>query len=663
MGHHLCLERRGASVPLRRAAFKAVRPRLDNAAVVRLCVVGLVALAVAGPAAAATPDTQLAQKYAPVVRLATDVRGCEDATPLVPSNVNVILPNDEVVLRGPWDRTNIVKIAPTAEDLSRGLFDYHLDFPGDPLNPGCTYVTWSKRLSAYGKPTVYAHVATEAADPGKLALQYWFFYVFNDFNNLHEGDWEMIQLNFDAPNADAALKTQPTEVGYSQHEGAERASWDSSKLEKVGTHPVVYPAAGSHANFYSSALFLGRSAEQGVGCDDTRGPYEQTSPAVVTIPEASADYLREYPWLGFQGRWGELQPAFYNGPTGPNMKFQWTEPLTWAAGWRARSYAVPTGGLGSSSATDFFCGAVARGSNLLTAIIRNPLPGVLALVAVILLLFFAAAQTSWRGGVALRLARRRAWGELITSAWRMYRSHFGVFVRIGLLFIPVGVVVSLVQWLLFHIVGFVPWVETAGESSVSVAGLALSVGLLFTIVALAFVQAATAYAMAAIDRGEPVRALEAYRKALPNVPVLFGWVLVAAVIVAILNLTLFAIPIAVWLVVRWSLLAQVIQLDEETRPRPLRRSSALVRGNWWRVALFTLVVAGGGLILGPFVGGLLLLATSAAFNVINLIAGVVYTVTMPFVAIATTYLYYDLKTRSVLKAREVVVAGPLPAEI
>jgi hypothetical protein len=324
---------------------------------------------------------------------------------------------------------------------------------------------------------------------------------------------------------------------------------------------------------------------------------------------------------------------------------------------------VPTGGLGSSSATDFFCGAVARGSNLLTAIIRNPLPGVLALVAVILLLFFAAAQTSWRGGVALRLARRRAWGELITSAWRMYRSHFGVFVRIGLLFIPVGVVVSLVQWLLFHIVGFVPWVETAGESSVSVAGLALSVGLLFTIVALAFVQAATAYAMAAIDRGEPVRALEAYRKALPNVPVLFGWVLVAAVIVAILNLTLFAIPIAVWLVVRWSLLAQVIQLDEETRPRPLRRSSALVRGNWWRVALFTLVVAGGGLILGPFVGGLLLLATSAAFNVINLIAGVVYTVTMPFVAIATTYLYYDLKTRSVLKAREVVVAGPLPAEI
>ena len=36
---------------------------------------------------------------------------------------------------------------------------------------------------------------------GKVALQYWFFYPFNDFNNTHEGDWEMIQLVFDAPDA------------------------------------------------------------------------------------------------------------------------------------------------------------------------------------------------------------------------------------------------------------------------------------------------------------------------------------------------------------------------------------------------------------------------------------------------------------------------------
>ena len=48
------------------------------------------------------------------------------------------------------------------------------------------------------KPTVYAHVAKDPDYPGKVALQYWFFYPFNDFNNTHEGDWEMTQLVFDA---------------------------------------------------------------------------------------------------------------------------------------------------------------------------------------------------------------------------------------------------------------------------------------------------------------------------------------------------------------------------------------------------------------------------------------------------------------------------------
>ena len=132
---------------------------------------------------------------------------------------------------------------------------------------------------------MYAHVASDPAHPGKLALQYWLFYVFNDWNNLHEGDWEMIQLVFDATTAAQALQHPPTEVGYSQHEGAERADWNDEKLEREeGTHPVVHPAAGSHANFYDEALYLGSSAEEGVGCDDTRGPTLDVRPVVRTIP-------------------------------------------------------------------------------------------------------------------------------------------------------------------------------------------------------------------------------------------------------------------------------------------------------------------------------------------------------------------------------------------
>ena len=32
-------------------------------------------------------------------------------------------------------------------------------------------------------PVIYASIATEDGQPG-IALQYWFFYYFNDFNNL-----------------------------------------------------------------------------------------------------------------------------------------------------------------------------------------------------------------------------------------------------------------------------------------------------------------------------------------------------------------------------------------------------------------------------------------------------------------------------------------------
>ena len=137
-----------------------------------------------------------------------------------------------------------MKIGPSASDL-RNRYEYHLDFPGDALNAGCDYERWSRRLAAGSEPTVYAHVATEAGHPGQLALQYWIFYAFNDFNNTHEGDWEMIQLVFDADDAQEALGQEPVAVGYSSHEGAERADWGDEKLDVVDeTHPVVYPAAG-----------------------------------------------------------------------------------------------------------------------------------------------------------------------------------------------------------------------------------------------------------------------------------------------------------------------------------------------------------------------------------------------------------------------------------
>src|SRR3954453_13090165 len=80
----------------------------------------------------------------------------------------------------------------------------------------------------------------------------------------------------------------------------------------------------------------------------------------------------------------------------------------------------------------------------------------------------------------------------------------------------------------------------------------------------------------------------------------------------------------------------------------LRRSGLLVRRRWLKVA--SLIVAGAGfvLVLGPFVGALLILGTSAPFWLVNVVAGAIYAVTMPFVALTTAYAYFDAGVRTEL---------------
>ncbi len=178
---------------------------------------------------------------------------------------------------------------------------------------------------------MYAHVATDPEDPGKLALQYWFFYAFNDFNNLHEGDWEMIQLELRrapmrARRSPAAgrsrlqLTRRRRASGLGRREARDRRRHASRRL----------PGGGLAREQVHEALYLGSSAEAGVGCDDTEGPHDELRPVVETIPSDPAAAQRAFPWIAFQGRWGELQKAFFNGPTGPNLKTQWTQPIEWS---------------------------------------------------------------------------------------------------------------------------------------------------------------------------------------------------------------------------------------------------------------------------------------------------------------------------------------------
>jgi len=611
--------------------------------------------------AAGGDEQALAKRFAPVVRLVEQKDECGPGEPYRPLDVDALFGQPTVALRGPWNAADLVKIAPTADDLAGGLYEYHLDFPGDALSPGCGYERWARRVSEGHRPTVYAHVATDPAYAGRLALQYWLFYAYNDWNNLHEGDWEMIQLDFDAFSAAEALAKKPASVGYSQHEGAEQATWGDDKLKLVdGTHPVVYPAAGSHANFFDSGLFLGSSAEQGVGCDNTTGPHDELRPAVATIPSDPAQARAEFPWIDFQGRWGELQPAFFNGPTGPNLKTQWTEPITWSQNWRDESLTVPAGSVFGTAATDFFCRAIGNGSRALVQLVHRPLQFTLLLAALALLLLYSLSRTSWRPVAPFRLARRRAWGQTLAAAARMYVAKPGLMLGIGVLFIPIELLTALLQALVVHgtdILG----VETGSRAGGLLGFLVLAIGTALTLLALGVVQAATARALVELDQGRPVGPLRAYLLAADAIRPLLGALLVATVAVSLLVSSIYLIPVAVWLAGRWALIAPSIELERLGALAGLRRSRLLVRGAWLKVASLIVVGAALALAVGPIVGALLILATSAPFWLANVIAGLIYTVTMPLVAITTAYVYFDRRVADELA--EPASTTQLPAEI
>src|SRR3954469_8265423 len=227
-----------------------------------VAVVAALAAGCATASAADTPEQQPPAKYAPVVALKQQDAPCDsDGEPYRPVPADVVLGRPDVRLVDGTGR--LIRTAPTAADLfGRGEGTY-LDLPGNPLKPGCDYERWTQQAES-GKPTTaYAHVVAQPGKPGRLALQYWFYYPFNDWNNKHESDWEMIQLMFDASSASDALDRAPREVGYSQHSGAERADWGDGKLQRRGSHPIVYPGAGSHANYFVSSLWLGHSAQEG----------------------------------------------------------------------------------------------------------------------------------------------------------------------------------------------------------------------------------------------------------------------------------------------------------------------------------------------------------------------------------------------------------------
>ena len=619
----------------------AVPGRFLVAGLLTLCAL----LALSARAAADTSAaTTLADRYSPVIGLEPQPKLCGPGESYRPTTVDILLGNPEVVLRNSDRR--IVKQGPTAQDLSGAPGGDYLDFGGNALRPGCFYEKQFKRWFGDRKPTVYAHLATDSEHPGKLAVQYWFFYTFNDFTNKHEGDWEMAQVDFDAATPLQALKTGPYQVDYAQHAGGERAAWDGDpKLTKDGTHPLEYIATGAHAGFFQKKLYLGKGGTAVFGCEDTRSATEQFSLQTVVVTDTPVPAESQFAWLNFQGRWGQLQPSVNNGPLGPANadRLVWMHPITWAQRLRASSLIVPGGRVLGLSVTSFFCGAVEHASTALIWSLIHPAPFFILVGLVVVAGAGTARRSRWRPPDPRPIRRSRGGGQILGAALRLYRRNAWTFIGIGAVFIPVAVLASAVQWVLFHLTGLSGLIALDGRQGAVTALLALLIGDIGGAFAAAAVTGAVSAALNELDAGRPLTARRAYTLAGRNGRALGGATAAQFVLIVVLVVTVVGIPVAVYYFIRTSLFAQTCVLEDQTAIDSLRASARLTRRHWWRTFGFTTLINVVAILSGPLLGVLILLLTSQSLTFIDITGSIVYTLIVPYAAIALTLYYFDLQ--------------------
>jgi hypothetical protein len=620
-----------------------VRPR---GLALTVATAALLSLSGTAGAAPATPAQRLVQTYAPITMLREEQDPpCEtSAEQYEPTSVSTVLGNPSVSLQRIEEggEEKLVKRAPTAADIA-GLDDpYHLELPGDPLGDTCVYARDFARLKREGKapPTTYAHLARQVGRPG-LALQYWFFWYFNQFNDLHEGDWEGMQITFEADDARQALAEGPSEMILFQHAGGERADWEDSKVEKEGTHPVVYPAAGSHATFYDSTVYVQNGSNgSGVGCDNTSEPLREARVHPVAIPTFPTTTGR-FKWLTYFGHWGQKEPGFNNGPTGPLTKTQWLEPFTWMEKQRTTSPRVPGGSFAGPAVTGAFCGAVSTVSDVINVESRSRAAAIAMIAIPALLLILFVGVTRWGPVDLTELRRRRAFGQIVRAARQLYGRHWRTMVPIGLSALAL---VGAVRGIAALIAGQRGVDSATGRAGAHLA-LADTIESLGQPIAGAMVAAVVIFAVRLLVETGRMGFLDSWRGMLHRFWRVAAGSLLPYLGALALFITVIGIPYAIYKFVCWQFVQQEILIEDKGIREAFRGSSNRVRGRWWHavraLGFFWLLSIAAGPVLG-----FTLIFTNISLLWINVIGSVVFALLVPYVALGRTLLYFDLGART-----------------
>ena len=587
-------------------------------------------------------EQELADKYAPVAMLKKQLKPCDPSgEQYLPIAVDVSLNDPEVKLRrdaGKGEAEDpVIMTGPSAQDLVDSDEHYYLDLPGNSLDPGCTYEKWSdERIAELGLvPSTYARVVREEGRPGQLALQYFFYWVYNDFLDDHESDWEMVQLTFDADTPEEALTRDPVTITFAQHERGENATWDEAKAQFDGTHIVTYPASGSHADYFSSEVWLGWGEHgAGFGCDRS-DPDSVATPLKAIVVPTEIDPDGPFAWALFQGRWGERQSWVLDGPKSPNITDRWTRPISWTDDLRAKSLPIPNAkvvGLGPSA---FFCTVSGLGGDLLKLFPGHPRP-VEAGVIVALLAAFVISFITWR--------------HLMRAVGLFFRD-IPAFAVSCVLLIPVAALAAVVQEALTR------WSissDLLNEVTRSHGVVGWGISFVFHVMVQALVAPGIIIATRRVLAGQSKGLLDPLRESVPFMPAIVGAALVNTAILTLISLTVIGIPVAIYLATQWLYSPQAIVFDGASWLRARTVARDTIKGQWLSTLGVAVLVTYAVAVPGPLVGILLVLA-GVSIPVAGIVSSAIFIVFYPITIITATLYYFDRR------AQKGIAPEPAPA--
>jgi hypothetical protein len=287
---------------------------------VRLAAVLVViaAASVTASSPAATPPAGLLQTYEPVLLFNSGEHWAPEAVESFLTDARV----EKQVSGGRW-QVQPPKLLPVSNAGCTQSPCYRFDLPCSLRGGVPCYLGMSVRAGQWQRPVIYGRVVASAA--GYL-VRYWLFYEFDDWHSLHsrlwqahEGDWESVTIAVDHDG-------RPQFAAYSEHCSGTVRTWSAVKT-RGGTHPVVYVALGSHANYFTNtpsstrfteclesgfagatATRIARLAQEKIV--DRTGMAHPLGPAVlpgVTPLDLVELVPADVDWAHFPGRWSEGQ--------------------------------------------------------------------------------------------------------------------------------------------------------------------------------------------------------------------------------------------------------------------------------------------------------------------------------------------------------------------